>query len=95
MEMKLETGPKHPRTHWQHCRFFFRKPLGVNSGQIFKGNLKMTVNDERSYDVIVKGRIGESEIEVFGECFALHEQQYFNLTPMDYPELSSEYYNLY
>lgn len=89
----LETGPDHQRTHWQQCRFFFRKPVGVNYGQCFKGCLKMKVNEERSYNVLIEGKINDIEVK---EIFALHEQQYFNLSPTEYPkELSSEYYNLY
>lgn len=90
--LKLETGPDHQRTHWQQCRFFFPKPIGVNSGQVFRGQLRMRVNEERSYNVMIKGQVNGVEIE---EMFALHEQQYFNLSPVQYPESSSEYYNLY
>jgi type I protein arginine methyltransferase len=89
----LETGPEHQRTHWQQCRFFFRKPIGVNYGQCFKGALEMKVNEERSYTVLIEGKINDIEVK---ELFALHEQQYFNLSPTEYSkELSSEYYNLY
>lgn len=90
--LKLETGPEHQRTHWQQCRFFFPKPVGVNSGQIFSGQLRMQVNEERSYNVSIKAQINGIEIE---EIFALHEQQYFNLSPVQYPEVSNEYYNLF
>ena len=92
----LETGPNHQRTHWQQCRFFFRKPLAINSGQTFLGSFKMNVNDERSYNIEIEGELKEDgDVKVTGEVFALHEQQYFNLTPVQYPELSSECYNLY
>ena len=91
--LTLETGPEHTRTHWQQCRFFFRKPIGVNYGQCFKGVLRMKVNEERSYNVMIEGKINDIEVK---EAFALHEQQYFNLSPTEYSkELSSEYYNLY
>ena len=93
-EMNLETGPNHPRTHWQQCRFFFRKPVAINCGQGFSGSLKMTANEERSYNVLIEGKLNE-EVRTTGEVFALHEQQYFNLNPVEYPELPSEYYNLY
>lgn len=88
----LETGPENTRTHWQHCRFFFRKPIGVNHGQLFKGALKMKINEERSYNVVIEGKVNDVKVM---EAFALHEQQYFNLSPTEYPELSSECYNLY
>lgn len=88
----LETGPEHTRTHWQQCRFFFRKPVGVNFDQIFKGTLKMKVNEERSYNLMIEGEVNGVEVI---EAYALHEQQYFNLSPTEYPEISSEYYNLY
>ena len=88
----LETGPENTRTHWQQCRFFFRKPIGVNHGQLFKGALKMKINEERSYNVVIEGKVNDVEVM---EAFALHEQQYFNLSPTEYPELSSECYNLY
>lgn len=94
--MVLETGPKTKRTHWQQCRFFFRRPIGVNAGQRFCGELRMRVNEERSYNVIVKGQVNGIIIE---EAFALHEQQYFNLNPTEYPEVTSKedkgYYNLF
>lgn len=89
----LETGPDHQRTHWQQCRFFFLKPIGVNSGQVFRGELRMIANEERSYNVMIKGQVNGIEID---DMFALNEQQYFNLSPVQYPtDSSSEYYNLY
>ena len=89
----LETGPEHQRTHWQQCRFFFTKPIGVNSGQTLAGKLRMRINEERSYNVTVSGSINGIEFE---DDFALHEQQYFNLTPVQYPEdATNEYYNLF
>ena len=93
IDIVLETGPNHGRTHWQQCRFFFRKPIGVNCGQRFIGEMIMLANDERSYFVTIKGKVNEIEIL---ERFALNEQQYFNLTPVQYsPEISPEYYNLF
>lgn len=92
-QIKLETGPQFPRTHWQQCRFFFRKPIAVNSGQRLEGVYAMHVNDDRSYNVNIIGSVNEIKFE---DNFALHEQQYFNLSPVEYPaEVPSEYYNLY
>lgn len=92
--IKLETGPNHQRTHWQQCRFFLRKPIAINSGQSFSGTFRMVANEERSYNVTIDGGLNE-EIRTHGEVFALHEQQYFNLSSVQYPEVANEYYNLY
>lgn len=91
----LETGPNHQRTHWQQCRFFFRNPVAINRGQIFRGLFKMTVNDERSYNVMIEGGLKDVDDVRVNEVYALHEQQYFNLTAVQYPEISNEYYSLY
>jgi type I protein arginine methyltransferase len=89
----LDTSPECERTHWQQCRFFFTKPIGANSGQVFCGEFRMVANEERSYHIFIEGSIGGISVT---ERFALQDQQYFNLTPVQYPtDVSREYYNLY
>ena len=47
------------------------------------------------YCKTLKGYFKKNGIE-FEDDFALHEQQYFNLTPVQYPEdATNEYYNLF
>lgn len=88
----LQTGPTQDRTHWQQCRFFFRKPVGVNAGEFLSGEYKMSVNDQRSYNVCIEAQIGNIKVL---ERFNLQDQQYFNLSPCQYPEVAPEYNNLF
>lgn len=58
LDLYLSTGPTAPRTHWQATRLLFKEPLAVNAGEVVKGELKFSVNDQRSYDIV-----GVAEIE--------------------------------
>lgn len=92
VSLELTTAPDRERTHWQQCRFFFRRPIGVNAGQRLSGTFRMTANGQRSYDIVVIVQVGEVRVE---EAFSLHDQQYCNLGPASYPEVAPECLGLY
>ncbi|KAI8613723.1 S-adenosyl-L-methionine-dependent methyltransferase, partial [Chytriomyces sp. MP71] len=48
----LSTAPNAERTHWQQVRFMLKEPIGVNAYETITGWLRMTVNAQRSYDVV-------------------------------------------
>lgn len=86
----LNTAPECERTHWQQCRFFFRRPLAVNRGQIMQGSLRMQVNSHRSYDVRIEAQANATSTN---ESFFLQDQQYHNLAA--YPEYTLDQLSLY
>jgi histone-arginine methyltransferase CARM1 len=96
----LSTAPDLPRTHWQQVRFFFREPIAVNRGQRLCGLFRMQVNDQRSYNVAIRGRLLSEENVDFGLGFdyeyGLHDQQYINLNPVAYsPDGAPEHLGLF
>ncbi len=92
VNITLSTAPEQERTHWQQCRFFFRRPVAVNAGQMIRGSLTMKANAHRSYDVKINASVNDF---VTTEAFFLQDQQYHNLSSTPFPEYLPEYHNLY
>lgn len=93
VSVTLSTAPNLERTHWQQCRFFFRRPLAVNVGQVIRGSLTMKANSHRSYDVKIHAAVCDAAAVT--ESFFLQDQQYHNLSAVPFPDCIPEYYNLY
>ncbi|TPX68013.1 hypothetical protein CcCBS67573_g07305 [Chytriomyces confervae] len=58
----LSTAPNAERTHWQQVRFVLKEPLAVNAFETVKGWFRMTVNSQRSYDVVVELNVGDAPL---------------------------------
>lgn len=72
----FSTSPHDDRTHWHQCKLLLEQPLAVNKGSKLRGNIKFTVNNERSYDI----RLEISFDHIFiDQTFHLNDQQYWNL----------------
>ncbi|KAJ3057446.1 hypothetical protein HK097_006374 [Rhizophlyctis rosea] len=50
----LSTSPSAERTHWQQVRFLLKEPLAVNAYETIRGWMRLTVNSQRSYDVVAE-----------------------------------------
>ncbi|KAI8999462.1 S-adenosyl-L-methionine-dependent methyltransferase [Gaertneriomyces semiglobifer] len=55
----LNTGPQADRTHWQQVRFLLKEPLAVNAFDTITGWMRLTVNESRSYDIVVELTVGD------------------------------------
>lgn len=50
-QVKLDTSPTSPGTHWYQVRLLLAMPIAVNATQTVTGQLKMRVNNKFSYDI--------------------------------------------
>ncbi len=69
----LTTAPSQPHTHWQQVRFLLTEPLALNSSDKIRGELKLDVNEHRSYDIHchIEGAAKRQQV------WKLHEQTYY------------------
>jgi histone-arginine methyltransferase CARM1 len=83
----LDTSPSSARTHWQQVRFLFEEPLAID---VITGEMKLVVNDSRSYDVDARVSCGGS---VRTGAWGLQDQTYHYETGADLsrPEFNGMY----
>ncbi|KAJ1974230.1 hypothetical protein H4R35_003714 [Dimargaris xerosporica] len=102
----MSTSPDAPRTHWQQVRFLLQEPLAVNANQIIMGHMHCTVNDKRSYDLVVElslcpiGTQPSDSVPADAVTrrgmWLLHEQTYnYSYNPTPGQEFFPEYAGLY
>lgn len=48
-QVRLDTGPYSPRTHWQQGRLLLPEPLATNRGQTVHAEITFTAHEARSY----------------------------------------------
>ena len=72
----LCTSPSSPATHWHQIRFLFQQPVAMNKGQKLSGTVKMTANNERSYNMLIEGTLEGTDVSV-QQDYHLQNHQYW------------------
>lgn len=94
----LSTAPEQPRTHWHQVRLVFKNPIALNRGQRLLGHARFTVNDQRSYNIVVQLEVDGLTMPAVSieQHFNLHDQQYWNLDAIpSVHDINLDYYSLY
>ncbi|ODN76527.1 hypothetical protein L202_05194 [Cryptococcus amylolentus CBS 6039] len=63
LNVALSTGPDAVRTHWQQARLLLPEPLAVNKGERITGSIRFTVNEARSYDLLLELEVDRPGLE--------------------------------
>ena len=74
----LSTAPSSTATHWHQIRFLFQQPIAMNIGQEFKGVIKMTANNERSYNMSFEGELKNTDIRIKQDFYLQNHQYWWN-----------------
>ena len=61
---QLTTRPSALETHWHQIRFLFEQPIAMNRGQKFSGVVKLSANNERSYDMLIEGELKGTDVRI-------------------------------
>ena len=87
----IDTSPGKPRTHWHQLKLLLPTPFAVNQGDRIQGIFTATVNNQRSYDLVLV--LKKPQTVTFR--WKLHDQQFWNIYPHETPSYPPTFYNLY
>lgn len=71
----LTTSPSHALTHWQQTRLLFSSPLYAERGDLLKGKVTFTANEQSSYGIEIVLQLADKAS--IHQCFALQRQTYW------------------